>query len=51
MADRLSAPAYYSDGFTDDDAAAIAEETATVAARLGYGAESANTRAMGGRRI
>lgn len=36
MAGRLSAPTYYSDHFTPDDVAAIAEETAAVAARLGY---------------
>lgn len=36
MAGELSAPAYYTDGFTEDDAAAIAEETAAVAGRLGY---------------
>jgi hypothetical protein len=36
MAARLAAPGYYRDGFSAEDAAAIAEETATVAARLGY---------------
>ena len=36
MAGRLSAPTYYRDGFGEAEAAAIAEETAGVAARLGY---------------
>ena len=36
MAGRLTPPTYYRDDFTADDVAAIADETAKVAARLGY---------------
>ncbi len=38
MAARLSAPTYYSDGFSSEEIAAIAEETVGVASRLGYAA-------------
>jgi hypothetical protein len=36
MAARLSQPTYYAPGFTAEEEAAIAEETAAVRARLGY---------------
>ena len=39
FAQQISPPSYYRPDFTDEEEAAIAEETATVAAQLGYGTQ------------